>query len=241
MASIPKSTLSRNLIIAYVVLVAASVIGRLAGEGNLDEAFWIKTLIGTGIATLIIGAVAWFLKKVFRQENPPKLSDIQMSQPLNPPNNTESNEVEDGFYAVVADEISTGSIERGAWTQAFSEADGNDAKARAFYIKIRVRQLRREAERNTKNRSFERESETDRIRFILNDLSQIPYEDTDHILRDDFRRSRSSLVEPVSVSAASSVSGLLAFQVIDFIKRGFLKGVYDEDEWYFDLNRQDSR
>ena len=85
MASIPKPTLSRNLIIAYVVLVAASVTGRLAGEGELDEAFWIKTLIGTGIATLIIGTVAWMMKKAFRHQNPLMPSNIQGSQDLNPP------------------------------------------------------------------------------------------------------------------------------------------------------------
>jgi len=240
MASIRTSTLKRNLIIAYVVLVAASVIGRLIGEGALDEAFWIKTLIGTGIATLMIGAVAWLVKKAYRPDSPLKQSDIQSPQDIHPPNSNDSYAVEDQFYSVVADELSTGSIEKGAWTQAFSEADGNDAKAKAFYIKIRVRQLQRDAERNAQHHAFERESQTDRIRFILDKLGKIPYEDTDHISRDGFRGSRSSLLEPVSVSTASSVSGLLAFQVIDLIKRGFLKGVYDEDEWFFDLNRQDS-
>lgn len=239
MASIRNSTLKRNLIIAYVVLVAASVIGRLVGEGALDEAFWIKTLIGTGIVTLMIGAVAWLVKKAYRPDSPLKQSDIQSSQDIQSPN-ISSYAVEDQLYAVVADELAAGSIEKGAWTQAFSEADGNDAKAKAFYIKIRVRQLQREAERNAQHRAFEGESQSDRIRSILDKLGKIPYEDTDHISRNGFRGSRSSLLEPVSVSTASSVSGLLDFQVIDLIKRGFLKGVYDEDEWFFDLNRQDS-
>ena len=183
MASFTKPGLHRILISTYVILVAASVIGRSAGDGVLDEAFWIKTLIGYAIAIVFVGAVAFLMKKALRSENALNPSVAQQPQSLNQSKNNCCNEVEDGIYEVVADEISTGSIQTAAWTQAFSEADGNDARAKAFYIKIRVRQLQRDAERNTQYRPPEDESVTDRVRLLMEKLGQIPYEDTDRILK----------------------------------------------------------
>ena len=48
------------------------------------------------------------------------------------------------FYDMVAEELSSGALIRGVYTKAFAEADGNADKAKAIYIKLRVRQLQDE-------------------------------------------------------------------------------------------------
>ena len=50
----------------------------------------------------------------------------------------ENNQV---FYDMVAEEIDGDSMNRGLYTKAFAEADGDDKKAKAIYIKMRVKQL----------------------------------------------------------------------------------------------------
>jgi hypothetical protein len=48
---------------------------------------------------------------------------------------------EDKFYEEVARELQEKTLVAGLWTKAFAEAGGDDAKARAIYIKYRVAQL----------------------------------------------------------------------------------------------------
>jgi len=49
------------------------------------------------------------------------------------------------FYDSVAKELEQESIDRGLWTKAFAEADGDRGRARALYIRLRVDQLERDA------------------------------------------------------------------------------------------------
>lgn len=61
------------------------------------------------------------------------------------------------FYEIAADEIEAGELRRGLWLKCLAESDGNDQKARAAYIRIRVEELRgEEAERQRKARSARR-------------------------------------------------------------------------------------
>jgi hypothetical protein len=48
---------------------------------------------------------------------------------------------DDAFYDQVAEEIETGNLVRGVWVRAFSEADGDENRAKAIYIKLRVTKL----------------------------------------------------------------------------------------------------
>jgi len=52
---------------------------------------------------------------------------------------------EDKFYEEVARELQEKKLVAGLWTKAFAEMGGDDAKARALYIKYRVAQLCSEA------------------------------------------------------------------------------------------------
>jgi hypothetical protein len=45
------------------------------------------------------------------------------------------------FYDQVAGEIAAQHLDKGLWVRAFSEAQGDEAKAKAAYIGLRVKQL----------------------------------------------------------------------------------------------------
>ena len=48
---------------------------------------------------------------------------------------------EQRFYDQVASEIELNRLDKGLWTRAFSESLGNEARARAIYISLRVARL----------------------------------------------------------------------------------------------------
>ena len=56
---------------------------------------------------------------------------------------------EEGLYELAAAEIAADKFRPGLWAKAIAEADGDDAKARARYIKLRVETLKAEAELNS--------------------------------------------------------------------------------------------
>lgn len=55
-------------------------------------------------------------------------------------------ETEERLYEQVASEIISGEIRQGHWLKAFAENDGNEARAKAAYSKMRVAQLARDLE-----------------------------------------------------------------------------------------------
>jgi hypothetical protein len=61
-----------------------------------------------------------------------------------------SNAGDDKFYDEVARELQEKSMVPGLWTKAFAEMGGDDAKARALYIRYRVLQLRDKQIENTR-------------------------------------------------------------------------------------------
>lgn len=55
---------------------------------------------------------------------------------------------DDRFYEIVAEEIERQSLVPGLWTRSYAEADGNEARAKAIYIRYRVAELAK-AEKST--------------------------------------------------------------------------------------------
>jgi predicted RNA-binding Zn-ribbon protein involved in translation (DUF1610 family) len=51
---------------------------------------------------------------------------------------------ENRHYAMVADEISTGRIDRALWAKALAHSNGEDTAAKGAYIRYRVEQLEKE-------------------------------------------------------------------------------------------------
>ena len=48
------------------------------------------------------------------------------------------------FYDLVAAELERGHLDRGAWTKAFADAEGDQVRTRAMNIRARVGQLQQE-------------------------------------------------------------------------------------------------
>lgn len=53
---------------------------------------------------------------------------------------------EEQLYEFAAEEIAANNIRPGLWAKAIAEADGDDAKAKARYIKLRVETMKAEAD-----------------------------------------------------------------------------------------------
>ena len=47
-------------------------------------------------------------------------------------------------YELIAEEIDTGNTQRALWTKAFSDAEGDDKRTRALYIKYRFEEITNE-------------------------------------------------------------------------------------------------
>ena len=54
--------------------------------------------------------------------------------------------VEEQLYEAAANEVASGQIRQGIWAQAIAETDGNEAAAKARYLKLRVEIMKAEAD-----------------------------------------------------------------------------------------------
>ena len=62
------------------------------------------------------------------------LSKVRTSVALN-------RKAQEVLYEMALDEFEAGDIRRGLWAQALAEADGDEARAKGFYLKLRVRAM----------------------------------------------------------------------------------------------------
>lgn len=149
------------------------------------------------------------------------------------------DDLEEKLYEIAGGELVSKDVNRGIWSKAFSEALGDEAKTRALYIKLRVESLKREviaqAERDAKLAGERAMPDKDRIRKLLAPLRTLGFKDTDHIPREKFEGSPDTLVIPVATAKAADMFDMLEFEIVDYIKLGYLRGVYYRDQWYFDL------
>ncbi len=79
-------------------------------------------------------------------------SDSSLSAVGHPPSVNDSSQGHSqdaesrGYYEVAWDELERGNFDKGVWAQAFAEAEGNEEKAKAIYLKARSREMSRQAE-----------------------------------------------------------------------------------------------
>ncbi len=52
------------------------------------------------------------------------------------------NRYDEQVHGTVASEIAAGELVPGLWAKAFAQADGNEQRAKAIYIKLRVEQIK---------------------------------------------------------------------------------------------------
>ena len=84
---------------------------------------------------------------------------------------------ESAIYAEVMKEIQSGKRHDGIWAQAFSETEGNEKKADALYIKLRVQSLKDELKihndnlfkkkKNNQNKTISNENNDEFGKFVL--------------------------------------------------------------------------
>ncbi len=132
------------------------------------------------------------------------------------------------MYEIVAKEIESGLIHDGVWAKAYAQADGDEKKAMAAYIKLRVTQLPEEIKAYLDVLARQRNP---LVEYILR-IAKKPIQDMDHVPSDRFDGDPSLLKQPILVEDLSADSGLLVFQIIDLIKGGKLKGVRFGEDWY---------
>ena len=68
---------------------------------------------------------------------------------------------EEQLYEFAAEEIAANNIRPGLWAKAIAESDGDDAKAKARYIKLRVETMKAEADLNQHASESDRQKEAD--------------------------------------------------------------------------------
>jgi hypothetical protein len=118
---------------------------------------WMASVIAVAIFALIGGGISLLFKKHTIGEK--NLNQTQGAHPK--AEEIFINTSDERFYEEVAREMQEKPLSAGLWTKAFSEMGGDDAKARALYIKYRVAQLaeanrqRLEEERLSKKRNEE--------------------------------------------------------------------------------------
>jgi hypothetical protein len=121
----------------HLLYVAVVVFGFDIGYAGVSLQNCVVTVIFICLNVLIGGGLSFLLKR--NSPEGEKLEQAQKSQSSG--GSTSSNVVDDKFYDEVACEMQEKPLIAGLWTKAFAEMEGDDAKARALYIKYRVAQL----------------------------------------------------------------------------------------------------
>jgi len=143
------------------------------------------------------------------------------------------------LYEIVGKELEANMLCQGTWTKAFAEAEGNDEKAKALYIKLRVAQLPQEIARLRKHKKLETHgclpdpTVTSDIPNI-SDMSSTSIPDMSDMENDSFSGTLNDLKQPLEISLIADALGLPNFKVIDLIKAGVIKGVLVDEDWYIE-------
>jgi hypothetical protein len=134
-------------------LVIGSLCGAAAGkmmvENHRGKNAQIGLLVGLG-CWVLAALMAWLSVLKKKKENFREVP-VQSGEPDVMSGNNDSHHFpkeearadmnDDAFYDEVAKELEANKLIPGVWTRAFAEADGNENRAKAIYIKQRVAQL----------------------------------------------------------------------------------------------------
>ena len=56
----------------------------------------------------------------------------------------DARRAEEALYAMAAEEVANGDVKPGLWAKAFADSDGQESRAQATYLKLRVQQMKDE-------------------------------------------------------------------------------------------------
>lgn len=118
------------------------------GLVNGGAAFLVQIIVALGIGYLLGAAAYWIFRgtKKAKEATPGVLHAVtektsgltaHMRDSMNPYDSSDADS-----YAKVSAEMKTAPLDEGLWTKAIAMADGNEAAAKARYIKLRVNQLK---------------------------------------------------------------------------------------------------
>ena len=186
------------------------------------------------------GLIVYFGSGWLARRKERKLNQVTNSHPIG--GNRPSNVGDDKFYDAVARELQEESIVPGLWTKAFAEMDGDDAKARALYIRYRVQQLATEAARQQEMAARQHESvdqkrkrEIALIRNRLSYLRNLKWGDDERIPNSQFDGIPGTLSHPVNASIVADALGVPNACIVIAIRTGKVTGVRCDGEWFVDL------
>ena len=94
-------------------------------------------------------------------------SAVIENKDLEPDAENEDHMVEEEFYELAYEEIESGNLKKGLWAKSFSEAEGDENKTKALYIKYRFDQIKEG------HKEIEREEEEVKIDSILESEKKI--------------------------------------------------------------------
>jgi len=144
----------------HLLYVAVVVFGFDIGYAGVSLQNCVVTVIFICLNVLIGGGLSFLLKR--NSPEGEKLEQAQKSQSSG--GSTSSKVVDDKFYDEVACEMQEKQLIAGLWTKAFAEMEGDDAKARALYIKYRVAKLKEERDAHIKFQKEEEERKKEEAR-----------------------------------------------------------------------------
>ena len=122
-------------IIVTVFIGFVSAYNTVQQNGIDYQAHPAAAILGAVIVSPLAGLIFYWLSGVFTS----RAEKQNIMQPSNGSAQTDRNL--DIFYTQVASELQNKFLIPGLWTKAYAEANGDESKARAFYIKYRVAQL----------------------------------------------------------------------------------------------------
>jgi hypothetical protein len=144
------------------------------------------------------------------------------------------------FYDQVAGELQNKTLIPGLWTKAYAVANGDEAKARALYIRYRVQHLAAETARQHESVEQKRNREIALIRKQLSRLCDQKHKDDDRIPNNKFESIPSKLLYPVNASIVADALGLTETEIIIAIRNGHAKGIRCDGDWFVDLGTEAS-
>lgn len=156
---------------------------------------------------------------------PKQITEIENSSPRQ-----ETRVNTDAYYEQALEEIETAHLHKATWAKAFAEESGDEAKAKALYIKLRVERLTEDIVVSQAPIAEIKHS----FREMARTLSSTTVPDMDHVPSDNYEGDPSTLSDPIPITEAEIMTGLLAFQIIDLIKTGTLRGVRNGEDWFVD-------
>ena len=140
----PNSSLWKRYAIGFVVVIGASVVGRLFGGGELNFGFVVKMLVGYGVAGFFLIVLFTSVRKAW-----PKTVGFRAKTPVIPQAEKEAEadqNREAALYDQVGIELATRDYHPDCYARAVAVAHGEKEKVEYLYVDYRVGDLKRAAE-----------------------------------------------------------------------------------------------